>query len=106
MTNKNIKSAFFAIAIAPALAFAQADMPPTNDLENPYSTQSGYFKMPAGRDWGSSSTVEIDSDGESIWVAERCGGNANACVEKPDTNLIMLFSKNGDMVRSFGAGYI
>ena len=106
MTNKNINSAFWALVIAPALAFAQADMPPTNDLENPYSTQSGYFKMPAGRDWGSSSTVEIDSDGESIWVAERCGGNANACVEKPDTNLIMLFSKNGDMIRSFGAGYI
>ena len=61
MTNKNIKSALMALAITPALAFAQADMPPTNDLENPYLTQSGYFKMPAGRDWGSSSTVEIDA---------------------------------------------
>ena len=81
MTNNNIKTALLALAITPALVFAQADMPPTNDLENPYLTQSGYFKMPAGRDWGSSSTVEIDADGESIWVAERCGGNANACVE-------------------------
>ena len=76
MTNTNIKSAFLAWAIAPALAFAQADMPPTNDLENPYSTQSGYFKMPAGRDWGSSSTVEIDSDGESIWVADNATDEA------------------------------
>jgi len=41
----------------PALSIAQADMPPVNDLPNPYTTQAGYFKMPAGRNWGSSSTV-------------------------------------------------
>ena len=29
--------------------------------------------MPAGRDWGSTSAVDIDKDGTSIWVAERCG---------------------------------
>ena len=106
MMNNKITAVFLALAIAPSLAFAQADMPPTNGLANPYITQSGYFKMPAGRGWGSSSTVDIDTDGESIWVAERCGGNINACVENPDTNLIMLFNKNGNMVRSFGAGYI
>ena len=35
MTNKNINSAFLALVIAPALALAQADMPPTNDLDKP-----------------------------------------------------------------------
>ena len=90
----------------PALSIAQADMPPVNDLPNPYTTQAGYFKMPAGRNWGSSSTVDIDIDGESVWIAERCGGNVNACVNSPDTNLVMLFNKDGTMVRSFGAGYI
>ncbi|HJO12383.1 MAG TPA: hypothetical protein QGI39_10145, partial [Gammaproteobacteria bacterium] len=103
---KIIKSAMIALLVAPALVFAQADMPPTNDLSNPYLTQAGFFKMPAGRGWGSSSTVDIDLDGESIWVAERCGGNINACVQNPDTNLVMLFDKEGNMVRSFGAGYI
>ena len=101
-----LKTTFLTLITAPALVFAQSDMPPVNDLPNPYITQAGYFQLPAGRDWGSSSTVDIHPDGESIWVAERCGGNINACVGSPDTNLIMLFDKNGNLVRSFGAGYI
>ena len=91
---------------APLFAFAQAEMPPTNDLANPYITQSGYLKMPAGRNWGSSSTVDLHPDGESIWVAERCGANINSCVQNPDVNSVMLFDKDGNLVRSFGAGYI
>lgn len=102
-----LRAALLAGCLAvPALSIAQADMPPVNDLPNPYATQAGYFKMPAGRNWGSSSTVDIDIDGESVWIAERCGGNVNACVNSPNTNLVMLFDKNGTMVRSFGAGYI
>jgi hypothetical protein len=106
MYKNSIKPLLIALLMLPAMASAQPDMPPTNDLVNPYNTQSGFLKMPAGRSWGSSSTVDVDLDGESIWVAERCGANINACVQSPDTNLIMLFDKNGNMVRSFGAGYI
>ena len=102
----HFKATCIAVLSAPALAMAQADMPPVNDLPNPYATQAGFFKMPAGREWGSSSTVDVHPDGESIWVAERCGGNINACIERPETNMIMLFDKDGNMVRSFGAGYI
>ena len=102
-----LKAALFASCLTlPALSLAQADMPPVNDLPNPYMTQAGYFKLPAGRNWGSSSTVDIDIDGESVWIAERCGGNINACIDNPDTNLVMLFDKDGSLVRSFGAGYI
>ena len=104
--HTRFKAACLALLAAPALVFAQADMPPVNDLPNPYITQSGYFKMPAGREWGSSSTVDVHPDGESIWIAERCGGNINACINSPDTNMVMLFDKDGNMVRSFGAGYI
>ena len=104
--REHFKAACIAILAAPAMVLAQADMPPVNNLPNPYATQSGYFKMTPGREWGSSSTVDVHPDGESIWIAERCGGNINACVERPDTNMIMLFDKDGNMVRSFGAGYI
>ena len=90
----------------PVLSYAQADMDPVNDLANPYSTQAGFFKMPAGRNWGSSSTVDLDPDGESIWIAERCGGNIGFCTANPGVNMIMKFDKNGNMVRSFGAGFI
>ena len=107
MSKHNTFKVFLIAALAaPALALAQADMAPTNDLPNPYVTQSGYFKLPAGRNWGSSSTVDIDIDGESIWIAERCGANINACANNPDVNPVMLFDKDGNLVRSFGAGYI
>jgi DNA-binding beta-propeller fold protein YncE len=62
--------------------------------------------MPAGRNWGSSSAVDLDPDGESIWVAERCAGNIGACTANPGVNMIMKFDKDGNLVRSFGAGYI
>jgi hypothetical protein len=52
-------------------ATAQGATKPTNDAPNPYNTVSDYFKLPDGRTWGSTSAVEIDKDGKSIWVAER-----------------------------------
>src|SRR5205814_1522158 len=51
---------------------------PTNNLPNPYRTIANYFTLPDGREWGSTSAVEIDKDGRSIWVAERCGSNSCA----------------------------
>ena len=101
-----LKALLVGLLVTPTMAMGQADMSPTNDLPNPYVTQSGFFKLPADRGWGSSSTVDIHPDGESVWIAERCGGNANACIENPDVNPVMLFDKDGNLVRSFGAGYI
>ena len=42
-------------------------------LPNPYRTVENWAKMPEGRTWGATSAVDIDPDGTSIWVAERCG---------------------------------
>ncbi len=49
---------------------------PTNDVPNPYQTIEGFFKMPEGRTWGSTSAVDVSPDGKIIWVAERCGANS------------------------------
>ncbi|HYW32200.1 MAG TPA: peptidyl-alpha-hydroxyglycine alpha-amidating lyase family protein [Gemmatimonas sp.] len=76
---------------------------PVNDLPNPYRTVDGWAKLPAGRTWGSTSAVDIDRDGRSIWVAERCGENSCA-TSKLDP--IMKFDAAGNMVKSFGAGLI
>ncbi|HSL70991.1 MAG TPA: peptidyl-alpha-hydroxyglycine alpha-amidating lyase family protein, partial [Longimicrobiales bacterium] len=70
---------------------------------NPYQTVEGWAKMPAGRSWGSTSAVEIDKDGVSIWVAERCG--ANSCLNS-NLDPILKFDANGNLVRSFGAGLL
>jgi sugar lactone lactonase YvrE len=85
----------------------QAPTAPTNDLPNPYQTIEGWAKMPAGRTWGSTSSVAIDKDGTSVWAAERCG--ANSCVDRQTgkvsgLDVIMKFDPSGTMVKSFGAG--
>lgn len=99
--------AFSAISMAAyAQDYSNPEMAPTNDLPNPYQTIEGYLKLPAGRTWGSASAVHIDVDGSSVWVAERCGGNVNACVQNSDTDPVMKFDANGNLVTSFGAGLI
>jgi sugar lactone lactonase YvrE len=69
--------------------------------DNPYRATDNWAQMPAGRTWGSTSAVDIDPDGKSIWVAERCG--ANSCVGS-DLPVVLKFDASGKVVRSFGAG--
>jgi len=102
----------FPVLAATALsgpAAAQTATKPTNDAPNPYNTVSDYFKLPAGRTWGSTSAVEIDKDGKSIWVAERCG--TNSCLDRATGKMsadptILKFDSSGKLVKSFGAGLL
>ena len=98
-------AALLAFAVLPlsAAARAEAQVAPVNDRPNPYTTVEGWAKMPAGRVWGSTSAVAIDRDGQSVWVAERCG--QNSCVGS-DLDPVLLFDKDGNLVRSFGKGMI
>jgi sugar lactone lactonase YvrE len=89
-----------ALAVLGSTAAAQA---PVNDKPNPYETVVGWAKMPEGRTWGSLSAVDIDKDGTSIWVAERCG--QNNCVGST-LDPVLKFDKDGKLVKSFGAGMI
>ena len=82
---------------------------PTNDLPNPYNTIEGWAKLPEGRTWGSTSAVDIDKDGKSIWVAERCG--ANSCWDRDRARCrrstpCSSSTQSGKLVTSFGAGMI
>ena len=58
-----------ALVLAGAVAGAQGDVKPTNELANPYQSIENYFKLPEGRTWGSTSAIEIAKDGRTIWVA-------------------------------------
>jgi sugar lactone lactonase YvrE len=82
---------------------AQSTMAPTNSAPNPYRTIEGWAKMPEGRTWGSTSAVDIDRDGTSVWVAERCG--ANSCVGS-SLDPVLEFDASGKLVAHFGAGMI
>ena len=115
LTHRASMMTFVMLAGIPALACARAQAPlpaaltsasaaPTNDAPNPYRTVEGWAKMPAGRTWGSTSAVEIDKDGTSIWVAERCG--VNSCRDSVNVDPILKFDANGNLVKSFGRGML
>ena len=96
----------FAAAAAACLSVAggasgQSAVAPTNDLPNPFQTVENYFKLPAGRTWGSTSAIDVDKDGTSIWIAERCGSNSCA---GSTLDPILKFDASGALVQSFGAG--
>jgi sugar lactone lactonase YvrE len=74
-----------------------------NSQPNPYQTIENWAKMPPGRSWGSTSAVEIDRDGKSVWVAERCG--ANSCLGST-LDPILHFDANGNLIKSFGSGML
>jgi sugar lactone lactonase YvrE len=111
----HLKRATWLLAALGAIA-AQQPVEPTNDAPNPYTTIEGWAKMPAGREWGSTSAVDIDRDGRSIWVAERCGKGPdgvalNRCVNRTTgewskLDSVLKFDANGNFVRGFGAGMI
>ncbi len=88
-----------ALALA-SIAVAQSDAPP-NSQPNPYRTIEKWGKLPEGRTWGSTSAVAHDREG-NIWVAERCG--ANSCAGKADVAPILKFDRDGNLLKSFGAG--
>ena len=76
---------------------------PVNDRPNPYRTVEGWAKLPDGRVWGATSAVDIDRDGRSIWVAERCGVNSCAASSLPS---VLKFDATGKLVASFGGGMV
>src|SRR5262245_33546551 len=87
----------------------QATVAPTNDLPNPYQSGENILKLPEGRTWGSTSAVDIDKDGRSIWVGERCG--QNSCADPATGTMspldpVLKFDSTGKLVKSFGAGMI
>ena len=94
-------------AVVGAQQTAAPAVAPTNGAPNPYTTIEGWAKMPDGRTWGSTSAVDIDHDGTSIWVAERCGANTcwdQAAGKSSPLDTVLKFDASGKLVKSFGAG--
>jgi sugar lactone lactonase YvrE len=104
-TKTAVASAAAVMAVSGLIA--QSTMAPTNDAPNPYTTVEGWAKLPAGRPWGSTSAVDIDKDGKSVWVAERCGANSCWDADKGVMNpvdVVLKFDPSGKLVKSFGSG--
>jgi sugar lactone lactonase YvrE len=105
----------FAIAATLVLfagkAYDQAG--PINSLPDPYRSVENWAQMPQGRTWGSTSGVDVDRDGTSMWVFERCGAFAPPSRMQPGVPFacdgsslapILKFDASGKLVKSFGEG--
>ena len=90
-----------AILVAISVVFGASLLAQDNSKPNPYRTIENWAKLPDGRSWGSTSAVDIDRDGRSVWVAERCG--ANSCAGKTDDS-VLHFDASGKLIKSFGSG--
>src|SRR5580698_5116203 len=107
--RRSVRLTFFAslvgVAVSGAIAISasqvQADDP--NSAPNPYRVVEHWAKLPEGRTWGMAIGVDIDRDGSSLWVFDRCGGKT--CVGSSIAP-IQKFDATGRQVVSFGSGLI
>ena len=82
------------------LALSLVVVPCVVAQDSAWRAMPGWAKMPDGRAWGSTSTLDVDRSG-NVWVFERCGGNAcDASTLSP----ILQFDPGGKFLRAFGAG--
>jgi kynurenine formamidase/sugar lactone lactonase YvrE len=90
---------------SPEGARLQATAQTAGSLPNPYQVVANHFKLPEGRKIGSTAAIDIDRDGRSVWVFERCGGPSQglACAESK-VDPVLKFDSSGQVVKSFGAG--
>lgn len=75
------------------------EVQPINDLPNPYETIRNWGTLPEGRVWGATSAIDVDRDGKSIWVAERCGKTSCAGSDLP---VVLKLDASGKVVERFG----
>jgi streptogramin lyase len=94
-----LTAVFAMLALAGAAAADNVAL--RNDLPDPYAVGQRWGTLPDGRSWGQVATVQIDRDGKSVWVVERCGSNSCAGSKLPP---ILKFDPAGRLVASFGAG--
>lgn len=88
------------VALPAALALAQSDQPPRNDLPQPYRTVRDWAQLPQSLKWAAVTGVEPAPDG-SVYVIHRCFGNSCAGRTEPP---ILKFDKSGKLIKSWGEG--
>jgi len=76
------------------------------NLPQPYDRNETFFKFPKGRILGATSAIDIDRDGKSIWIMERCGGQDFCFGPNAHVPPIMKFDSKGNFIKAFGADMV
>jgi hypothetical protein len=94
-----LAAAFIAAVPLPVGKLHAQASPDPNAAPNPYRVVEDWAKLPSGRKLGQTISVDIDPDGKSVWVFERCGDNrcTGASVAP-----ILKFDAAGNLLKSFG----
>ena len=114
-----VRNTLIAGLVCAAGAATAQSIAAVNSAPNPYISIENWAKLPAGRPWGSTSAVDIDKDGKSVWVAERCSafappsqmrqllaaGHPFAC-QGSSLDPILKFDSAGNLVKAFGSGLL
>ena len=88
-----------------AAAIAMLAMPTyaqdANSAPNAYRLEEGWAKQPMGRGNGSTIGLNVDRDGKSMWIYDRCGGNN---CEGSKIAPLNKYDASGHVVASLAAG--
>src|SRR5258707_9829392 len=86
-----------AVALSAVPIYAQD----ANSAPNPYRLEDGWAKQPMGRGNGSTIGLNVDRDGKSMWIYDRCGGNS---CEGSKIAPLNKYDASGKVVASLAAG--
>jgi sugar lactone lactonase YvrE len=101
---RNQMKPIFGIVIAVGMAAALpavAQTPDPNSAPNPYRLDEGWAKQPMGRGFGSTIGLNVDRDGKSMWIYDRCGGNN---CESSNIAPLNKYDASGHVVVSIATG--
>jgi DNA-binding beta-propeller fold protein YncE len=80
---------------------------PVNDAPqpHPYRVVRDWAQLTLERrPWGGTNAVEIDRDGKTVWVTDRCTMPINPGCLGTNSHPVHHFDENGREIKSFGAG--
>jgi sugar lactone lactonase YvrE len=72
-----------------------------NSAPNTYRQDDGWAKQPMGRGFGSTIGLQVDRDGKSMWIYDRCGGDS---CERSKIAPLNKYDASGRVVASLAAG--
>jgi sugar lactone lactonase YvrE len=77
--------------------------PDPNSAPNPYRLDEGWAKQPMGRGFGSTIGLNVDRDGKSMWIYDRCGGDN---CERSKIAPLNKYDAAGHVVASLATGLV